>query len=176
MSSVSVEERVLGRVRSLPDYPQRGVTFRDITPVLADPLSFAAVVDAMVSAQTEPIDKVAGMEARGFLLAAPVAYQLGAGVIPLRKTGKLPSATLSREYTLEYGIETLEVHIDACQPGDRVLIVDDVLATGGTAGAAAHLIEQTGATVVGLAFMLEIDVLGGRKALHGRIVSTIVSY
>src|SRR5215472_3115461 len=134
---------ITSHVRDVPDYPQPGVLFKDITPLLAEPAAFAAVVDALAS-EFGPVDKVAGIEARGFILAAPVAYRNGAGFVPVRKKGKLPSATFAQEYKLEYGTATLEVHQDAFAPGDRELIVDDVLATGGTARATATLAERCG--------------------------------
>lgn len=174
---MSIDEQVRGLIRSLPDYPQPGVTFRDITPVLGDGPALSAVISALAEPfRDAAITKVAGIEARGFLLAAPVAVALGAGFLPLRKSGKLPWQTHSRDYSLEYGIETLEVHIDAASPGDRVLIVDDVLATGGTAAAGIELVEATGAEVVGFACLLEIGILAGRSALPGREVSSIVTY
>jgi adenine phosphoribosyltransferase len=155
-------------VREIPDFPQRGVSFKDITPLLLDPVAFSTIVDAMVvSFGRGTVDKVVGIEARGFILSAPVAYHIGAGFIPLRKAGKLPAATRSISYELEYGLETLEVHEDALGPGERVLIVDDVLATGGTAKAAAKLVEQLGGKVVGLAFLIELEFLGGAAKLAG---------
>jgi len=149
-------------VRDVPDYPQPGVLFKDITPLLAAPEAFAAVVDALAT-EFGPVDKVAGIEARGFILAAPVAYQTRAGFVPVRKKGKLPSATFAQEYQLEYGTATLEVHQDAFQPGDRVLIVDDVLATGGTARATATLVRQCAAEVAGIAVLMELTFLNGRS-------------
>jgi adenine phosphoribosyltransferase len=153
-------------IRDVPDYPQPGVLFKDITPLLADPRAFAAVVDAL-GTTFGPVDKVAGIEARGFILAAPVAYRIGAGFVPVRKKGKLPSATFAEEYQLEYGSATLEVHQDAFAPGERVLIVDDVLATGGTARATASLIAQTGAEVAGISVLMELSFLNGRSAISG---------
>jgi adenine phosphoribosyltransferase len=155
---------IASHVRDVPDYPQPGVVFKDITPLLAEPKAFTAVVDAIASA-LGPVDKVVGIEARGFILAAPVAYRNEAGFVPVRKKGKLPSATFAEEYQLEYGSATLEVHQDAFRPGDQVLIVDDVLATGGTACATANLIEQGGAEVAGIVVLMELSFLGGRSAL-----------
>jgi adenine phosphoribosyltransferase len=152
---------ITAHVRDIPDYPQPGVLFKDITPLLADSDAFGDVVEALAAA-FGPVDKVAGIEARGFILAAPVAYETRAGFVPVRKKGKLPSATFAEEYVLEYGSATLEVHQDAFQPGERVLIVDDVLATGGTARATANLIRKTGADVVGLAVLMELSFLNGR--------------
>jgi adenine phosphoribosyltransferase len=152
---------ITAHVRDVPDYPQPGVLFKDITPLLGDPDAFGDVVEAL-AATFGPVDKVAGIEARGFILAAPVAYETRAGFVPVRKKGKLPSATFAEEYVLEYGSATLEVHQDAFEPGERVLIVDDVLATGGTARATANLIRKTGADVVGLAVLMELSFLNGR--------------
>ena len=157
---------ITSHVRDVPDYPQPGVLFKDITPLLAEPKVFSAVVDALAGSFGQ-VDKVAGIEARGFILAAPVAYQTGAGFVPVRKKGKLPSATFAQEYKLEYGTATLEVHRDAFEPGDRVLIVDDVLATGGTARATATLVRQAGAEVAGIAVLMELSFLNGRAALTG---------
>lgn len=159
-------EALRALVREIPDFPVEGVSFKDITPLLLDPVAFSTIVDAIVvSFGRGTVDKVVGIEARGFILSAPVAYHVGAGFIPLRKAGKLPSITRSISYELEYGTETLEVHEDAITPGERVLIVDDVLATGGTARAAAQLVEQLGGTVVGLAFLIELEFLGGAAKL-----------
>jgi adenine phosphoribosyltransferase len=155
---------ITSHVRDVPDYPQPGVLFKDITPLLAEPKVFSAVVDALAGSFGQ-VDKVAGIEARGFILAAPVAYQTGAGFVPVRKKGKLPSATFAQEYQLEYGTATLEVHQDAFEPGDRVLIVDDVLATGGTARATAELIRRAGASVVGVAVLMELSFLKGRASI-----------
>jgi adenine phosphoribosyltransferase len=155
---------ITSRIRDVPGYPQPGVLFKDITPLLADPQAFTAVVDAL-STSFGPVDKVAGIEARGFILAAPVAYRIGAGFVPVRKKGKLPSATFAEEYQLEYGTATLEVHQDAFSPGERVLIVDDVLATGGTARATASLVSQTGADVAGICVLMELSFLNGRSAI-----------
>jgi adenine phosphoribosyltransferase len=162
----SVEELIRGFVRDVPDYPSPGILFKDITPLLADAAAFAAIVDALVG-QHPPgsVDKVVGIEARGFILAAPVAYRIGAGFVPMRKKGKLPYETFETSYALEYATATLEVHRDAFAPGERVLIVDDVLATGGTALAALDLVAQAGGTTVGLSFLIELAALAGRAAL-----------
>jgi len=152
------------RIRDVPDYPQRGISFKDITPLLADGPLFAAVVGELATGHG-PVDKVAGIEARGFILAAPVANRLGAGFVPVRKAGKLPAATYTEDYQLEYGTATIEVHIDAFDPGDRVLIVDDVLATGGTALATAELVRRAGGVVIGVAVLLELAFLRGRPRL-----------
>jgi adenine phosphoribosyltransferase len=164
-------------VREIDDYPQPGVTFRDITPLLADGEGFAKAIDELVAAFTDlDIDLVIGMEARGFILAAPVAYHLGAGFVPVRKAGKLPWAVVREEYSLEYGADVLEMHRDAIRPGERVLVIDDVLATGGTAAATCRLIEELGGVVVGLGFLIEIDGLGGRGRLGQRRVSALSRY
>ena len=168
---------ISAKIRDIPDYPKPGVVFKDITPLLADGAAFAAVVSAMAEGSREGgqgtggrgekgrIDKVVGVEARGFILAAPVACCLGAGFVPVRKQGKLPGATLGESYELEYGTATVEVHVDAFQPGDRVLIVDDVLATGGTAAASVSLVRRSGAEVAAVSVLLELGFLGGRARL-----------
>ena len=161
-------------IRDVPDFPKPGITFKDITPLLADPVAFAEVVDRLA----EPfvgrgITKVVGIEARGFVVAAPVAHRLGAGFVPVRKPGKLPWETRAVSYELEYGEETLEMHTDALAPGERVLVIDDVLATGGTARATAELVEQGGGVVHGLAVLLELSFLRGREAV-GDIPLTVL--
>jgi adenine phosphoribosyltransferase len=161
-------------VRDVPDYPQRGVVFKDITPLLADGQAFRAVVDAL-AALYGPVDKVAGIEARGFILAAPVACRLGAGFVPIRKKGKLPGVTFAQDYNLEYGTATIEVLTDAFDPDDRVLVIDDVLATGGTARATADLVRRTGAQVAGLAVLLELSFLNGRAKLPDLPVSALLT-
>ena len=161
-------------VRDVPDYPQVGVVFKDITPLLADGKAFAAVVDAL-AATYAPVDKVAGIEARGFILAAPVACCLGAGFVPIRKKGKLPGATFAQDYELEYGTATIEVLTDAFVPAERVLVIDDVLATGGTARATADLVQRAGARVAGLAVLLELSVLHGRAKLTDFPVTALLT-
>jgi adenine phosphoribosyltransferase len=161
-------------VRDVPDYPQPGVVFKDITPLLADGQAFSAVVDAL-AAVYGPVDKVAGIEARGFILAAPVACRLGAGFVPIRKKGKLPGVTFGQEYDLEYGTATIEVLTDAFSPDDRVLVIDDVLATGGTARATVDLVHRTGAQVAGLAVLLELSFLNGRAKLPDLPVSALLT-
>jgi adenine phosphoribosyltransferase len=159
-------ELIKARVRDIPDYPQPGVMFKDITPLLADGAALASVVAALSSGY-DGVGKVAGIEARGFILAAPVAIHLGAGFVPMRKQGKLPAPTYAQSYDLEYGSATLEVHQDAFAPGERVLIVDDVLATGGTGAAAVELVRKAGAEVAGVVVILELSFLGGRPQLPG---------
>src|SRR5690348_13858432 len=161
-------------VRDVPDYPQAGVVFKDITPLLADGKAFAAVVDALASIYG-PVDKVAGIEARGFILAAPVAARLGAGFIPIRKKGKLPGATFAEDYQLEYGTATIEVLTDAFDPGDRVLVIDDVLATGGTARATVDLVQRAGAQVAGIAVLMELSFLHGRAKLADLPVTALIT-
>jgi adenine phosphoribosyltransferase len=163
---IDLEALLRSRVVDVPDFPTPGVVFKDISPLLADHVAFAGAVDAVVAHHGRgTVDKVVGIEARGFLVAAPVAYHFGAGFVPVRKPGKLPGPTHETSYDLEYGSNVLQVHRDAFEPGDRVLVVDDVLATGGTAAAAARLVEQAGAEVVGLSVLLELTFLGGRAAL-----------
>ncbi len=153
------------RVVDVPDFPQAGVVFKDISPLLADHVAFAGAVDAIVAHHGRgTVDKVVGIEARGFIVAAPVAYHFGAGFVPVRKPGKLPLPTHETAYDLEYGQNVLQVHRDALSPGDRVLVVDDVLATGGTAAAAARLVATAGAELVGLSVLMELEFLGGRAA------------
>jgi adenine phosphoribosyltransferase len=160
-------------IRDVRDYPEPGIVFKDITPLLADGAALAAVVGALAAGHGQ-VDKVAGIEARGFILAAPVAVRLGAGFVPVRKQGKLPAPTIARTYQLEYGTATLEVHQDAFEPGDRVLVIDDVLATGGTANATADLIRRSGAEVTGVAVLLELGFLGGRAKLPGLEVRSLL--
>jgi adenine phosphoribosyltransferase len=163
---------ILGRIRDVSDYPQPGVIFKDITPLLGDHAAFSAVIDAL--ADELDVDKVVGIEARGFILAAPVAYKAGAGFVPVRKKGKLPAEALEASYDLEYGSAVIEVHRDAFAPGDRVLIVDDVLATGGTARATVELVGRAGAEVVAVSVLMELAFLKGRDRLEGVDVRTLV--
>jgi adenine phosphoribosyltransferase len=170
----ALADLIKAKVRDVPDYPRPGVVFKDITPLLADGQALAAVVGALAAGHG-PVDKVAGIEARGFILAASVACQLGSGFVPVRKQGRLPGPTYARSYELEYGTATIEVHQDAFTPGERVLIVDDVLATGGTAEATADLVRQAGAEVAGIAVILELAFLGGRSRLpSGNLRSLLV--
>jgi adenine phosphoribosyltransferase len=156
---------VASLVREVPDFPSPGVVFKDITPVLADAAAFTAAVSWLASALPEVVDKVVAIEARGFILGAAVAFELGAGLVPVRKVGKLPAATVTEAYTLEYGEAALEMHADALSAGDRVLVVDDVIATGGTAAATAELVRRAGAEVRGIVALLEVPGLGGRRRL-----------
>lgn len=163
-------------IRDIPDWPKAGVVFKDITPLLADPEGFRTAIDAMADAYADAgVTKVMGAEARGFIFAGALAYKMGAGFIPARKPGKLPWNTSAIEYDLEYGTDTLEMHSDALDSSDVVLIVDDVLATGGTAAAKAALVKEAGARVAGFAFLVELDFLAGRSKLDpdARLVSLI---
>jgi adenine phosphoribosyltransferase len=166
-------ELIRARVRDVPDYPTPGIVFKDITPLLGDGAALRAVVSALARAHG-PVDKVAGIEARGFILAASAACELGAGFVPVRKAGRLPGPTYAESYQLEYGTATIEVHQDAFSPGERVLIVDDVLATGGTAEAAANLVRRAGAEIAGVAVILELTFLGGRAKLGGQRVRALL--
>jgi adenine phosphoribosyltransferase len=164
-------------VRDIPDYPQPGVMFRDITPLLGDAEGFHKSITELVHRFGDvPVDRVLGMEARGFIIAAPVAYRMGAGFIPVRKAGKLPWAVAREEYQLEYGSDKLEIHRDAIHPGERILVIDDVLATGGTAAATCRLVETLGGVVVGLGFLIELESLGGRQRLGGHLVESLATY
>jgi adenine phosphoribosyltransferase len=170
-------DRVLELIRDVPDYPAPGVVFKDITPLLRDAAMFAEVVEAFAAPHRdsgEAVDVVVGIEARGFILAAPVAVALRAGFVPVRKSGKLPHTTRGTTYTLEYGTAGIEIHADAITPGQRVLIIDDVLATGGTAAATLDLVEQLGAVVTEFAVLMELGFLGGRGRLAGRGVRALV--
>src|SRR5687768_12477788 len=164
-------------VRDIPDFPRPGIVFKDITPLLADHAAFSSCIDAIAGHwDGQRVDRVLGVEARGFILAAPIAYRFGAGFTPVRKAGKLPWQVEAEEYALEYGTDLLEIHRDAVAPGERVLVVDDVLATGGTAAATVRLVERLGGEVVGLGFVLELAFLGGRSRLPGRNIVSLVSY
>lgn len=164
-------------IHDVPDFPKKGIVFKDITPLLADAEAFAETIDRLC----EPfigkgVQVVAGIESRGFLLATPMAYRLGAGVVPIRKKGKLPRAVKSASYALEYGTDSIEAHVDSFAQGTKVLLVDDVLATGGTAAAAVQLIESIGGRLVGACFLIELGFLGGRKKLGNRDIRSLVSY
>ena len=170
-------ERLKDKIRSIPDFPRPGVDFKDITPLLADPESFVFVIEAMAERYRDrEVDRVCGIEARGFILAAPVAYLLGVGFVPIRKHGKLPYLSEAASYTLEYSEEILEIHSDALTPGNHVVIVDDVLATGGTAAASAELVERLGATVSGISCLIELEFLDGRSKLGNIDFHSIVRY
>jgi len=173
---------LLTRVRDVPDFPEPGILFKDLTPLLGDPEAFRFSVDAMAEwcrslsdGPAGPVTKVVGVEARGFTFAAGVAYLLGAGLVPVRKPGKLPHETVAETYALEYGTDTLEVHRDAVGEGESVLVVDDVLATGGTAAATCRLLESVGGRVAGLAFILELGFLGGRAKLADHEIFSLLT-
>jgi adenine phosphoribosyltransferase len=172
-----LQERMRSLIRDIPDYPKPGILFKDITPLLAAPDAFTAATDAMADAFADSgISHVVAIESRGFILGGPVAQRLGAGFVPVRKPGKLPSETRRQAYELEYGADALEIHADACDTEARVLIVDDVLATGGTADATRALVEQLGANVVGFSFLITLSFLPGLTRLAERSVHTIVTY
>jgi adenine phosphoribosyltransferase len=164
-------------IRAIPDFPIPGILFRDITPLLKDKQGFKAAIDLFVDTyKNRQIDYVVGIEARGYMLGAPLAYSIGAGFVPVRKPGKLPYSKLSESYALEYGTNSLEIHEDALGNGDRVLVVDDLLATGGTAAATRRLLERLGAKIEGFSFLIELEALKGRDALNGVDVTTFIKY
>ena len=170
-------EGLRAKIREIPDFPKPGILFYDITTLLKDAAAFKEAVDLMIEPyRDEKIDMVVGMESRGFIFSAPMAYQLGAGLVPVRKLGKLPAETITVEYALEYGSNTLEIHRDSIQSGQRVLIVDDLLATGGTVRGTIELVERLKGEVVGLAFLVELDFLKGRERLEGRRVTSVIKY
>ena len=171
-------EDIKKMIRNIPDFPKEGIIFRDITTAIKDKDTMKKIVDLMADEyKNDKIDYVAGIESRGFIFGMPIAYKLGCGFIPIRKPGKLPAKTISREYSLEYGTDKIEIHKDALKAGDRVLVVDDLLATGGTATAACELVKDTGATLVGVSFVIELEALEGRKKLPKDLkVSTLVKY
>ena len=174
-AGLDLERLLHERVRDVPDFPRPGVLFKDINPLLADHVAFAAAVDAIVAHHGRgTVDKVVGIEARGFILAAPVAYHFGAGFVPVRKAGKLPGAALQVSYDLEYGSAILELQAEALAAGERVLIVDDVLATGGTVAAAVDLVRRCAAQVSGVSVLLELPLLGGRARLADLPVHTLL--
>jgi adenine phosphoribosyltransferase len=165
------------RIRSVPDFPKKGIVFRDITTLLKDGAAFREAVDILFDHYADArIAKVVSVESRGFILGAPLAYRLGAGFVPVRKPGKLPAAKIRQEYALEYGTDAVEIHNDAIVPGERVLVLDDLLATGGTMLAACQLVEKLGGSIVGLAFLVELSFLSGRKRLEGYDIFSIIEY
>ena len=167
------------RIRTIPDFPRPGIQFRDITTLLLDAQGFRKTVDEMVQIHLgSRIDKIAGIEARGFILGGAIAHQIGAGFLPIRKKGKLPHATLAETYELEYGTDTVEIHADAVGKGDQILLVDDLVATGGTAAASIRLLERAGATVIGCSFIVDLPDLGGRRRLEemGQRVQTLCAF
>ncbi len=161
-------------LRDVPDFPKKGILFKDITPLLAEPKAMTATIDRMANLGWGAIDKVAAVESRGFLFGVPLAMRLGCGFVPIRKPGKLPWKTNRVEYVLEYGSDAVEIHQDAVQPGERVLLVDDVLATGGTMGASCQLVESCGAKVVGCCFLVELGFLDGRRKLGAHRIESLI--
>jgi len=169
--------RLEDRIRDIPDFPQKGIVFKDICPLIGDGQGLKLAVDRLQEVtRHKKIDAIVALESRGFLFGAPLAYNLGVGIIPVRKQGKLPSETFKMEYALEYGTNVVEIHRDALAPGQKVLIVDDLLATGGTALAAAKLVEMLGATVEAMVFVIELTFLRGREKLAGYQVTSLVQY
>ncbi len=170
-------EELIRIIRDVPDFPKKGIVFKDITPLLADPVAFKKAVDAMaLSLRDSEFDLLVGIESRGFIFAAALAYALGKGKVPVRKPGKLPAKTVQVSYELEYGTDRLEIHEDAIRPRQRVVIVDDVLATGGTAKGAANLVEKVGGQVAALSFFIELEFLKGREKLQGYDVRSVLGY
>ncbi|NLD77072.1 MAG: adenine phosphoribosyltransferase [Acidimicrobiales bacterium] len=175
--SPEVTAELASHIRDIADFPEPGVVFKDITPLLANGPALRSSVEALAAPFADAgVSKVLGVEARGFILAAPVAATLGVGFVPVRKPGKLPWQVEHQEYELEYGTDRLEIHRDAVAPGERVLIVDDVMATGGTAAATAALVERLGGDVVGLSFLIELAFLNGRQLLPGHEIATVITY
>ena len=170
-------ETLRAKIREVPDFPKPGILFYDITTLLREPDSFRESIELMLEPfKGEAVDIVVGMESRGFIFSAPMAYEMHAGLVPARKLGKLPAETLSAEYALEYGSNTLEIHRDAIQPGQKVLIVDDLLATGGTVAGTIDLVERLKGEIVGLAFLVELEFLHGRERLGDRRVTSVIRY
>ena len=175
--TVQSADDLRAKIREVPDFPKPGILFYDITTLLKDPAAFREVIDRMAAQVADAkIDLVVGMESRGFIFSAPLAYKLGAGFVPVRKLGKLPAETIEVEYALEYGTATLEVHKDAIQPGQRVLIVDDLLATGGTVMGTMELVRRLGGEIAGLSFMVELTALHGREKLGEFTINTLLTY
>ena len=176
MTSKTAAKNLQSHIRSVPDFPKKGILFKDITTLLSNGQAFQTAVDQFIEKyRPMKIQKIVGVESRGFIFAAPVAYALGAGLVPVRKKGKLPYRTTSVTYALEYGEDTLQMHTDAIQPGERTLVIDDLLATGGTAKATCQLIEQLKGTVAGLGFLIELAGLKGRDALSGYDIFSLIS-
>lgn len=170
-------DEIRALVRAIPDFPELGIVFRDITPLLRDPAALSRTVRLLAEPYRERgVELVAGIESRGFLFGAPLAVALGAGFVPIRKLGKLPARTIHRSYTLEYGSNHLEVHADAVEPGQRVLLVDDVLATGGTARASAEMVRELGGELLAAAFVIELEALRGRDLLEGVETRSLLTY
>lgn len=177
MKEIATVEQIAQAIRNVPDFPQPGIQFKDITPVLADSRLFAGSIDHLTAHfQPGEVDAVVGIDARGFIFAAAVAYKLKCGFVPVRKKGKLPYTTYEQSYALEYGANTIAVHTDAIKAGSRVLLVDDLLATGGTAGAAANLLQRLGAEILEVTFLIELNFLNGRDKLKGFPVRSLIVY
>lgn len=174
---MNVEELLRNNIRAIPDYPKKGIVFRDITPLLKNKEAFHACIDQIANHfKKEHIDFIVGVEARGFIIGAALAAKMGLGFVPVRKKGKLPHHRIGRKYALEYGEEEMEIHKDAVDAGDKVLVVDDLLATGGTAEATVDLVESLGGKIVGVAFVIELTALKGREKLRGQNVLSLVKY
>lgn len=176
-SAAGIEELVKSRIRDIPDYPKPGIMFRDITPLLKDHNAFDSCIEELAKRLSgTDFDYIAGIEARGFIIGSALAYKMGKGFVPIRKSGKLPYKKISKDYFLEYGVETIEMHEDAVEKGSKVIIVDDLLATGGTASASASLVQDLGASVAGFAFVVELSGLKGRAKLDGGNVIALAKY
>ena len=174
---IATAEDLRAKIREIPDFPKPGILFYDITTLLKDPAAYKSAIDLMLEPyKDEQIDLVVGMESRGFIFSAPMAYQLNAGLVPVRKLGKLPAETITVEYALEYGSNTLEIHRDAIESGQRILIIDDLLATGGTVHGTIELVERLQGEVVGVGFLVELDFLKGRDRLQGHRVESVIRY
>lgn len=170
-------QALIDAIRDVQDFPKPGIVFKDITPILGDHALLQRSIDLLTeTAQGQKIDKVVGIDARGFIFGAPVALALGAGFVPVRKKGKLPWNTYQQDYSLEYGENTVEIHQDAIQPGDKVLLIDDLLATGGTASAAVKLLDKLGADIVSVSFLIELSFLNGRDAINHPTINSIIHY
>lgn len=177
MTSPTAHLNIVDYIRDIPDFPKPGIVFKDVTPLMKEPKAFKVAIDKLVERYRElEIDYIVGIESRGFIIGAPLAHQLGVGFLPIRKPGKLPYETERIDYTLEYGSGSLEIHADACSKGHRVLIIDDLLATGGTVAATRALIERLGAEVVGAGFVIELAFLDGREKLPGLDVHSLIQY
>jgi adenine phosphoribosyltransferase len=177
MDKTASADQIAAAVRNIPDFPKAGIQFKDITPVLADPRLFASSIDLLAGHHPAgSVDAIVGIDARGFIFASGVALKLRAGFIPVRKKGKLPYETFEESYSLEYGTNTVAIHIDAVKPGSRVLLVDDLLATGGTAAAAVKLLQKIGAEIVEVSFLIELNFLEGRKRLGDVPVRSLIQY
>jgi adenine phosphoribosyltransferase len=172
-----MHDQLIETIRSIPDFPKKGIVFRDITTLLKDGKAFAAAVDSLYDRYKDSqIQKIVSIESRGFIMGAALAYRLGVGFVPIRKPGKLPAATIKQEYALEYGTDAIEIHKDAIAPGERVLMHDDLLATGGTMAAACRLVERLGGSIQGIAFLIELSFLNGRKHLSKYDIFSLVHY